>query len=106
MYAGAGVSNLNHFRIKCLYLHQEYQAMHHMSMRTTVTLSEEAAELVTLYADAQGISRSRAVSDLVVQGGRRESRIKLVSGIPVFDLPDYGKQTTFEDVKRIESESY
>jgi hypothetical protein len=77
-----------------------------MSMRTTVTLPDEAAELVELYAEAQGVSRSRAVADLILRGGQRQSRIKLVKGVPVFDLPDYGRPTTFEDVKRIESETY
>ncbi len=72
-------------------------------MRTTVTLSDEAAELVNQYAESARVSRSRAVSELVVRGGRTKSRIKLVNGIPVLDIPG-GRRVTTEEVKRFEAE--
>jgi CopG-like RHH_1 or ribbon-helix-helix domain, RHH_5 len=81
--------------------------MHHIRvMRTTVTLPEEVAEFVDLYADAQGVSRSRAVADLILRCMPRKSRIRIVDGVPLLDIPDNGKKTSYEDVKRIESEGY
>jgi predicted transcriptional regulator len=70
-------------------------------MRTTVTLSDEAAELVNQYAESARVSRSRAVSDLIVRSTRRKARIKLVNGIPVFDIPG-GRRVTTEEAKRLE----
>jgi hypothetical protein len=75
-------------------------------MRTTVTLSEEAAEFVDIYADAQGLSKSRAVSDLILRCIPRKSRVKIVDGVPLLDVPSNGRKTSYEDVKRIESEGY
>ncbi len=75
-------------------------------MRTTVTLSEEAAEFVDIYADAQGLSKSRAVSDLILRCIPRKSRVKIVDGVPLLDVPPNGRKTSYEDVKRIESEGY
>ncbi len=75
-------------------------------MRTTVTLSREAAELVELYADAQGVSKSRAVSDLILRSVPRKSHVKIVDGVPLLDIPSNGRRTSYEDVKRLESEGY
>jgi hypothetical protein len=72
-------------------------------MRTTVTLSDEAADLVMQYAEAAGVSISRSVSELVVRGGRSRSRVKLVDGIPVLDIPG-GRRVTTEEVRRFEAE--
>jgi hypothetical protein len=70
-------------------------------MRTTVTLSDEAAELVKAYAESAGVSLSRSVSDLIERGSRRKARIKLVNGIPVFDIPG-GRRVTTAEAKRLE----
>jgi hypothetical protein len=72
-------------------------------MRTTVTLSDEATELVKEYAEGAGVSMSRSVSDLIVRGSRRKSRIKVVNGYPVFDIPG-GRRVTAEEAKRLEVE--
>jgi hypothetical protein len=72
-------------------------------MRTTVTLSDEAEALVKLYAQSNDVSLSRAVSDLIEQRGRQKSRVKLVNGIPVLDIPG-GRRITTEEVKRFEAE--
>ncbi len=92
--------------IKLLHLHQPTLYRIKISMRTTVTLSEEAAELVDLYADAQGVSRSRAVSDLILRSVPRESRVKIVDGVPLLDIPGNVRKSSYEDVTRIESEGY
>ena len=75
-------------------------------MRATATLSDAAAQLVTQYAETQRVSLSRAISDLIERSAVRKSRIKLVDGIPVFDVPADGPKINFEDVKRFESEGY
>jgi hypothetical protein len=75
-------------------------------MRTTVTFPPEVAEFVDLYADAQGVSRSRAVADLVLRCMPRKSRVKIVDGVPLLDIPANGRKTSYKDVKRIESEGY
>jgi hypothetical protein len=88
------------------YLHHKSTRCIIRAMRTTVTLSPEVAEFVDLYADAQGVSRSRAVSDLLMRSIPRKSRIKIVDGVPLLDIPANGRKTSYQDVKRIESEGY
>jgi hypothetical protein len=58
---------------------------------------------VNQYAESARVSRSRAVSDLIVRSARRKSRIKLINGIPVLDIPG-GRRVTTEEVKRFEAE--
>jgi len=72
-------------------------------MRTTVTLSDEAAELVKQYAAGAGVSMSRAVSELIERAARTKPRFKLINGIAVFDIKG-GRRVTTEDVKRFEAE--
>jgi hypothetical protein len=74
-------------------------------MRTTVTLSDEASELVKAYAESARVSLSRAVSDLIERSSRTKPRFKLVNGIAVFDIPG-GRRVTTEDVKRFEAEEF
>jgi hypothetical protein len=75
-------------------------------MRTTLSLSDEATERVNLYADAQGVSKSRAASDLILLAGEPKSRIKLVRGIPVFEAPPGAKKFSLEDLKRLQEEDF
>jgi hypothetical protein len=73
-------------------------------MRTTVTLTDELADFVALYANAQGISRSKAISELLRQKTQQSSRITLVDGIPVFDVGKEGKKFGLEDLQRLQDE--
>jgi hypothetical protein len=75
-------------------------------MRTTLTLTDEAAELVNLYADAQGVSKSRAASDLILLAGEPESRTRLVNGILVFEAPPGARKFDLEDLKRLQEDDY
>jgi len=75
-------------------------------MRTTVTLSREAADLVDRYSEAQGVSKSRAVSDLILLAAPRKSRTRLVDGIMIFEAPDDAKKFGLEDLKRLEDEDF
>jgi len=74
-------------------------------MRTTVTLSDEAAELVNQYAESARVSKSRAVSELIERGSHAKPRFKLVNGIAVLDIPG-GRRVTTEDVKRFEADEF
>jgi hypothetical protein len=68
-------------------------------MRTTLTLDDEAAEIVSQYARSRELSLSKAVSELIVRGTRRPVRIKLVDGLPVFDLPRSDKTLALDQIK-------
>ncbi len=76
------------------------------SMRTTVTLDEEAAAIVETYAQARRVSYSKAISELVVRSMRRKPRIKYVNGRPVFDLPKPSEPVTTEHVRALEAEGW
>ena len=75
-------------------------------MRTTLTLTEDAIEFVNLYADAQGVSKSRAASDLLVLAGEPKSRTRLVDGILVFEAPPGATKFALEDLKRLQEDDY
>ncbi len=71
-------------------------------MRISVTLSEEAADLVTHYAEANGISKGRAVNDLILRSVPRPSRVKLIDGVPILDIPSKGRKLLLKDYKRLQ----
>jgi hypothetical protein len=69
-------------------------------MRTTINLDDEAAEIAAQYAQGRNITLSRAVSELIVRGTRKQRpRIKYVDGIPVFDLPESDPPLSLEEIK-------
>jgi hypothetical protein len=75
-------------------------------MRTTLTLSDEAAQFVSHYAQARALRMGEAVSELVMQAKeglvpKQPTRFKRVNGIPVFDVPKGIKTVTTEDVKAL-----
>jgi len=74
------------------------------AMRTTITMDDETAEIATQYARANGLSLSKAISELIYRATRPRSRIKYVNGWPVFDLPRSGKRITTEHVKMLEDQ--
>jgi hypothetical protein len=77
-----------------------------MGVRTTVTLSDSAQKLVTEYAESCRVSTSRAVSDLIERSTVRKPRIKMVSGVAVFDVELEGGPISTEDVLKLEDESW
>jgi hypothetical protein len=79
---------------------------HFYIMRTTLTLSAEAYEIVQRYAESCDVSLSKAVSELVERAARKRMRIRYEHGIPVFDEPEDGPKITTEMVKRLEAEDY
>jgi hypothetical protein len=72
--------------------------------RTTVTLNDDVAAVAIKYAESRGLSLSKAVAELIVQGTRRSARIKYVDGLPVFDLPRSKQRITTQRVKVLEAE--
>jgi len=73
-------------------------------MRTTLTLSDEAAEYAATYARARAIRLGEAVSELVMkaktpQTSPRRKPFKTVNGIPQFPVPNGAKTITSEDVR-------
>lgn len=75
-------------------------------MRTTITLGEETAKIASQYAEAQGISLSKAVNELIQRGTQPRSRIKFVDGWPVLDLPKPKRLLTTERVRELEDEDW
>lgn len=75
-------------------------------MRTTITMDEETAVIATQYARANGLSLSKAISELIQRATRPEARIKYVNGWPVLDLPKRGKPLTTERVRELEDEDW
>jgi len=74
-------------------------------MRTTITFDDEAAEILKVYAESQGLSLSKAASNLVVQGARPKSWIKYKEGIPVFNL-EPGPIITDEQIRKLIREEF
>lgn len=62
--------------------------MHHMHMRTTITLPDETHEFALYYANARGISLSAAVNELIRKAQsapNEEPRIlRSPNGLPLF----------------------
>ncbi|HKD84171.1 MAG TPA: hypothetical protein VKB58_05440 [Terriglobales bacterium] len=75
-------------------------------MRTTINLDEEVAELAAQYAKARNVSLGKAIGELILRGTRKESRIKFVDGLPVFDMPKEKDPITTERVKAFEAEEW
>ena len=81
-------------QIPIIYTNSE-QA-HTFSMRTTITLDDEAGEVARMYAESRDISLSKAFSELVLQAVQPKMRIKYIDCIPVFDIP---QEATISDEK-------
>lgn len=77
---------------------------HRVSMRTTVTLDDDIAELAARQAKARGLSLGKAVSDLVRRGLNAPTPSTDKDGLVVFRLPADSPKVTTDDVRRIEAE--
>jgi AbrB family looped-hinge helix DNA binding protein len=71
---------------------------------TTVALNDDVAAMARRYAKGRGLSLSKAIADLIVQGTRRSAHIKYVEGLPVFDLPRSKQRITTRRVKVLEAD--
>jgi hypothetical protein len=78
--------------------------VYNTAMRTTITMDEETAVIATQYARANGLSLSKAISELIQRAAHPPTRIKHVDGFPVLDLPKPKEPLTTERVKELEEE--
>ncbi len=82
--------------------------MHHRSMRTTITLSQESHEFAAYYARVRGLSLSAAINELIRKaeaGPAPKPDIRIgPNGLPMF--PPTGRTITAEMVKKLEEEEY
>ena len=77
-------------------------------MRTTITIDEDVHEFATIYAQANGITLSNAIGELVRKAKAGQAQApsinRLANGFPVF--PSSGGTATPEMVKRLEEEEF
>lgn len=74
------------------------------TMRTTVTLDDDVAELAARQAKLRGLSLGKTLSDLVRRGLNAPTPSQAVGGVVVFQLPADSPVVTTEEVRRIEAE--
>ena len=72
------------------------------NMRRTITLEDDAAALVRRYAEARGLTLSKAISELIRRAIRKPVGIKYVDGLPVFDAPKSKRRITTAMVRAFE----
>lgn len=84
--------------------HQSSNSKTNASQRTSVNLTPEAVEIVQRYKNANGISVSAAVNQLILRSEPKPSYLKEVNGLLVLDIPYSGKPITLEDVKQAEDD--
>jgi hypothetical protein len=56
-------------------------------MRTTISLEDDAIEILRTHAQKRGISLGAAATDLIRNGSRYQLTTRRVNGLPVFDVP-------------------
>lgn len=78
--------------------------LHHIGVRTTLSLDDEVFELVRSYAHSRSVSLGKAVSELVRRGLAAPCPTRRVNGLLVFDPPPGSPEVTTEQIKRLEAD--
>ncbi len=78
--------------------------MYNVTMRTTITLDDETAEIAAQYAHSRNLSLSRAINELIMRATRRSPRITYENGLPVFDVPASTRPITTQHVRELEAD--
>jgi hypothetical protein len=73
-------------------------------MRTTLTLDDDAHEMIRQYSEARSVAFGTAASELVRRGFSSPAPTKTVNGIVVFDVPR-DPRITSEQVKELLEDS-
>jgi hypothetical protein len=73
-------------------------------VRTTLSLEDDAIEAIQSYARQNRLSLGKAASELVRRGARYQLGIKMLNGLPVFDVPDDFPTITTEQVRELLNE--
>ena len=77
---------------------------HHKSMRTTLSLDDDALRLIKCYAESRSLSLGKAVSELVRRGLAAQRPTRTVNGLQVFDLPEDSPPVSRKKIRQIELE--
>jgi hypothetical protein len=75
-----------------------------ITMRTTINIPDDVADVIRSFADARGLSLGEAVAELVRKGLRPQSRIRDASPFPSFSVPDGAAPITLEQTLGAEDE--
>ena len=78
--------------------------VHHLTMRTTLTLDDDILELAARQAKLRGLSLGKTLSDLVRRGLNSPTLSQSQDGIVVFRLPADSPKISTESVRQLESE--
>jgi len=74
---------------------------HHMLMRTTLSLENDAVKAIHAYAKSRRLSLGKAASELVRRGARYQLGTGKVNGLPVLDASDDFPVITTERVRAL-----
>jgi hypothetical protein len=75
-----------------------------VSMRTTLSLDDEAFRLVRQYAGSRSIALGKAVSELVRRAFAMPRPTRSVNGVQVFDLPPDSPRISTKRVLEVDAE--
>jgi hypothetical protein len=74
---------------------------HHMNMRGTLRVDDDAYARVVQFARLHSISLGEAASTLIRRGADAPLRYHLVNGLPIIDLPPGAPPISSEHVRRL-----
>ena len=70
-------------------------------MRTTLSLDDDAIDVIRAHARTNQLSMGRAASELIRRGVCYQLRTRKLNGLPVFDAPDDFPAITTERVREL-----
>jgi hypothetical protein len=76
---------------------------HHPGMRTTLSLDDDAFQLVKRYAASRSLALGKAVSELVRRALTVPRPTRSVNGVEVFDLPAESPRVTTKKVLELDA---
>ena len=95
---------------RALTLDAQVHKMNHIrkiasTVRTTITLEDDAFATAQAYAQARALKLGQAISDLIRRGSAERLALKQEGGVWVFDLPKGAPRVTAQQVKALLEES-
>ncbi|MGH8674588.1 MAG: hypothetical protein ACREVG_09790 [Burkholderiales bacterium] len=75
------------------------------TMRTTITIKDDAFAAANAYAKARALKLGQAVSELILRGSAQKLPLRQKDGVWVFDLPPDTPPVTALQVQRMLDES-
>ena len=77
------------------------QILHHIVMRTTLSLEDDAIECMKTFAQDHQLSLGQAASELIRRGSRYQLGTRKMNGLPVFDVPREFPRVTTAGVREL-----